>query len=79
MIMYFFLRKSQVKEMVITLTKRGLKSYLQLCFDPLGFCLHYIVRAKILIQVIWISCLNWDCTLPEEMTTKILELLGAVM
>ena len=29
-------------------------------FDPLGFLAPYVIRAKILLQEMWISGLDWD-------------------
>src|SRR6185369_1000317 len=43
-----------------TPTKRELLGLVMSVYDPLGFVGHFVVRAKILLQDIWRSKLNWD-------------------
>ena len=40
-------------------------------FDPLGFLLPSTVRAKVLMQEIWIAGVGWDSHLPEEINSKV--------
>jgi hypothetical protein len=35
-------------------------------FDPLGFVAPYIIRAKIILQVLWEKGADWDEILTEE-------------
>ena len=39
-------------------------------FDPLGFVTLFVVRAKILMQEVWISGIDWDDQLPENISGK---------
>ena len=68
-----FTYKSHDSERLITPTK---KSFLKLIATLLDFCLHNIVRAKILMQEIWIGGRDWDDTLPEEITAKVMSWLS---
>ncbi|XP_066595459.1 uncharacterized protein [Prorops nasuta] len=51
-------------------TKREVLSYLARLFDPLGWLAPVIVRAKILLQDLWILKIDWDTPLPEEVLKK---------
>ena len=66
-----FTFKSQVNDRVIIPTKRSFLKLIATLFDPLGFLSPYIIRAKILMQEIWICGLDWDDTLPDELSSKV--------
>ncbi|KAL0832508.1 hypothetical protein ABMA28_000724 [Loxostege sticticalis] len=50
-------------------TKRTVLSYISQFFDPLGLINPIIVKAKLLLQKIWQSQLDWDTPLPEDLNT----------
>ena len=58
-------------EQELRFTKRSFLKKIAMLFDPLGFLGPFIIRAKILMQEIWIEGLGWDDTLPDEMNKKI--------
>ena len=41
-------------------------------FNPLGKLSPFIIRAKILMQEIWVCGLDWDDQLPEELSVKMM-------
>ena len=51
-------------------TKRNFLKRITTLFDPLGLLSPFIVRAKVLMQEIWIAGMDWDDTLPEELSMK---------
>ncbi|XP_066602498.1 uncharacterized protein [Prorops nasuta] len=51
-------------------TKRGILSSLARLFDPLGLLAPVVVRAKILLQDLWILRLDWDASLPDDILKK---------
>ena len=51
-------------------TKRNFLKHIATLFDPLGMLSPFIVRAKVLMQEIWIAGMDWDDTLPEELSMK---------
>ncbi|XP_033222715.1 uncharacterized protein LOC117176570 [Belonocnema kinseyi] len=65
-------------------TKRSILSQVAKLFDPLGLLGPVIVKAKILIQVLWKAGVGWDSPIPMEVLTmwtqfkKQLPLLGEV-
>ena len=48
----------------ITLTKRTVLSQISRIFDPVGFTVAFLVRAKIGKQRLWQQSLDWDQELP---------------
>ena len=62
---------SQVNE-EFELTKRNFLKKVATLFDPLGFLSPFIVRAKVLMQELWIHGLDWDEKLPTELSTKVM-------
>ena len=41
-------------------------------FDTVGFLCPFVVREKILMQEIWVCGLDWDNSLPKELSTKMI-------
>ena len=52
------------------LTKRNFLRKIATLFDPLGFLNPYVIRAKILLQEMWTSGLDWDDLLDENVARK---------
>ena len=48
------------------LTKRNFLRKIAMLFDPLGFLAPYVIRAKLLLQEMWISGLDWDDPLDQS-------------
>ena len=48
----------------IELTKRNVLKKTATIYGPLGFLAPYVVRAKILIQQVWVEVAGWDVPLP---------------
>ena len=53
-----------------TPTKRNVLSAIASLFDPLQFLAPFTVRAKILMQEIWMPGIDWDDVLPEKLKSK---------
>lgn len=52
-------------------TKRSVLRILMSIFDPLGLLAHYVVRAKILLQDMWINkSIEWDTPLPNDLSER---------
>ena len=58
-------------EQELKFTKRSFLKRIAMLFDPLGFLAPFIIRAKILMQEIWIVGVGWDDPLPDEMNKQI--------
>ena len=52
------------------LTKRNFLRKIATLFDPMGFLNPYIIRAKILLQEMWTSGLEWDDFLDDSQARK---------
>ncbi|XP_066585627.1 uncharacterized protein [Prorops nasuta] len=59
-------------------TKRTVLSDTARLFDPLGFIAPILVRAKILLQDLWINQLDWDIPLPTELLERWLSFRSAL-
>ena len=55
----------------LSLQKEVFLQRIAMLVDPLGFLAPFIIRAKILMQEIWIVGVGWDDPLPDEMNKKI--------
>ncbi|XP_051173510.1 uncharacterized protein LOC127289564 [Leptopilina boulardi] len=51
-------------------TKRIILSEVAQLFDPLGFLSPFIIRAKMLLQELWLANLGWDDPIPDEIIKK---------
>ena len=51
-------------------TKRNVLSAIASLFDPLQFLAPFTVRAKVLMQEIWMAGVDWDDELPENLKAK---------
>lgn len=49
-----------------TITKRVILSRITQLFDPEGYIAPFIMRAKLLVQQLWIAKLTWDEPVPKE-------------
>ncbi|XP_046480980.1 uncharacterized protein [Neodiprion pinetum] len=56
-----------------TFTKRSVLSEISQVYDPLGCISPVIIRAKILIQELWLLKVGWDDPLPSDVVTRWLE------
>ncbi|XP_011858790.1 PREDICTED: uncharacterized protein LOC105556317 [Vollenhovia emeryi] len=52
------------------LTKRLALSEVAQIFDPLGFASPVVIKAKILLQELWLHKLQWDDPLPSQLSTR---------
>ena len=51
-------------------TKRNVLSAISSLFDPLQVLAPFTVRAKVLMQEIWMAGVDWDDELPEKLKVK---------
>ena len=58
-------------DQVFKFTKRDFLKRIATLFDPLGFLSPFTVRAKILMQEIWIAGTDWDDPLLDETNRKV--------
>lgn len=50
------------------ITKRVITSEVAQIFDPLGLISPVVIRAKVLLQELWLYKLNWDDELPVQVS-----------
>lgn len=62
--------KVQRPSISTTPTKRTMLSETAKIFDPLGWLTPVTVKAKMMLQELWIAGMNWDTPLPTELGTK---------
>lgn len=66
-----FVFKIKNKEENDVMTKRRMLKIIMSIFDPLGLIAFYMVRAKIILQDIWMKKVeNWDEPLPEDICAR---------
>lgn len=65
-----FTFQSTLDPAIIATTKRTILSEMSKLFDPLGWVSPLIIRAKILMQEIWLSNVTWDDALPSPVIAK---------
>ena len=58
----------------VTLTKRKLLSEVAKIYDPIGFAAAFIIRAKIGMQELWQTRVDWDTEVPTAVQGKWIEL-----
>jgi transposase InsO family protein len=67
----FRLNFSKVKPEIVSgeevPTKREVLRLVMSLFDPLGFLSHFTMKAKVLLQSIWQSEVEWDAEIPERL------------
>ncbi|XP_014213948.1 uncharacterized protein LOC106643360 [Copidosoma floridanum] len=52
------------------LTKRGILSDISRLFDPMGWLAPVLITAKIVLQDVWLSGVDWDDRVPGELCKK---------
>ena len=52
-------------------TKRIFLSKIATLFDPLGLMAPFLIRAKMLMQEVWVHGLEWDEKFPQELSAKV--------
>ncbi|XP_052806575.1 uncharacterized protein LOC128235822 [Mya arenaria] len=67
----FFFRNTAVDIESMKLTKRIVLKKIASLFDPLGFLTPFTVRAKMIMQDIWVAGVDWDDELPEHLTAEV--------
>ncbi|XP_063539370.1 uncharacterized protein LOC134748506 [Cydia strobilella] len=72
----YTLNLSKVQEPI---TKRKVLSDVARLYDPLGWIAPVVVVAKIFIQKLWKSGLEWDCPLTEELVSEWLSFREALV
>ena len=60
-----------MKKSLNQLAKRNVLKKIATLFDPLGFLSPFIIRAKMIMQEIWIAGTGWDDLLSDELVDKI--------
>ena len=63
------------------LSKRSILPKIAMLFDPMGFLAPHVIRAKILLQEMWTSGLDWDDLLDQSQARRVkrwLEELGGL-
>ncbi|XP_076549204.1 uncharacterized protein LOC143306713 [Osmia lignaria lignaria] len=65
--------KVNTPNLVKTVTKRSILSQVAKLFDPLGLLGPIIVKAKIMIQLLWKAGVSWDESVPADIHTMWLE------
>ena len=63
---------SATQENSIKPTKRTFLSNIAALFDPMGMLAPFVIRAKVLMQEVWLTGHDWDDELPEELSRKII-------
>ncbi|GFY56127.1 integrase catalytic domain-containing protein [Trichonephila inaurata madagascariensis] len=61
-----FMYQMNLQEVPVTITKRTALSFISKLYDPLGLLQPIIIKAKMMIQKIWLQKIDWDQTLPRR-------------
>ncbi|GFR23294.1 integrase catalytic domain-containing protein [Trichonephila clavata] len=61
-----FMYQRNLKEVPVTITKRTALSFISKLYDPLELLQPIIIKAKMIIQKIWLLKIDWDQNLPRE-------------
>ena len=65
-----FTFKANPPEENFQLTKRNFLKRIATLFDPVGFLAPFIIRAKVMMQEMWVAGLEWDELCPRELVHK---------
>ena len=65
-----FTFKTNPPDVNFKFTKRNFLSKIATLFDPLGFIAPFTIRAKVLLQEMWTSGIDWDDSLNEILVNK---------
>ena len=65
-----FTFKANPPDVNFKFTKRNFLSKIATLFDPLGFIAPFTIRAKVLLQEMWTSGLDWDDSLNDILVNK---------
>ena len=65
-----FTFKANPPEEKFQLTKRNFLKRIATLFDPVGFLAPFIIRAKVMMQEMWVAGLEWDELCPRELVHK---------
>ncbi|GFR32388.1 integrase catalytic domain-containing protein [Trichonephila clavata] len=61
-----FMYQMNLQEVPVTITKRTVLSFIYKLYDPLGLLQPIIIKAKMMIQKIWLLKIDWDQNLPRQ-------------
>ncbi|GFR14076.1 uncharacterized protein TNCT_623891, partial [Trichonephila clavata] len=61
-----FMYQMNLQEVPVTITKRTILSFISKLYDPLGLLQPIIIKAKMMIQKIWLLKIDWDQNLPRQ-------------
>ncbi|GFQ83066.1 integrase catalytic domain-containing protein [Trichonephila clavata] len=61
-----FMYRMNLQEVPVTITKRTALSFISKLYDPLGLLQPIIIKAKMMIQKIWLLKIDWDQNLPRQ-------------
>ncbi|GFR06901.1 integrase_H2C2 domain-containing protein [Trichonephila clavata] len=61
-----FMYQMNLQEVPVTITKRTVLSFISKLYDPLGLLQPIIIKAKMMIQKIWLLKIDWGQNLPRQ-------------
>ncbi|GFR22722.1 DUF1758 domain-containing protein [Trichonephila clavata] len=61
-----FMYQMNLQEVPVTITKRTVLSFISKLYDPLGLLQPIIIKAKMMIEKIWLLKIDWDQNLPRQ-------------
>ena len=65
-----FTFKANPPEKNFQITKRKFLKKIATLFDPVGFLAPFTIRAKVMIQKMWVAGIEWDDLCPRELNHK---------